>query len=285
VWFLEPDYDGIDVRQCFMVAEIPNVTPQIMQINEWAMRVSEESTSIPLVTQGQSGASTPDTYGAAQLQNNNANQLLRSIGYLFDDYITEPVVRQSYEMLLLDPDVPNEEKGDWNIDAHGSIALVERAIQDQTITQLLPFSKDPAFGLDPEMVAKLYLKSKKIDATDVALDEKKKQQLASQPPPEAPAVTVARINADVTTKRDASDAKAKQADQELAAKKVQTDATVELHTLEVKRELAMLEYANSNKQTIDQVKGKLAETTMKLTAQERLAQQDRQQPETLEQLV
>ena len=50
-----------------------------------AVASAEESTSIPLITQGQTGPTTPDTFGAAQLQNNNANQLLRSVGYAVDE--------------------------------------------------------------------------------------------------------------------------------------------------------------------------------------------------------
>ena len=124
------------MNRAFQLYEIPNVTDQMLKILETGERLGEEATSIPLITQGQSGVTTPDTFGAAQLQNNNANQLLRSIGYAFDDNITEPQVRQYYEWLLLDPDVPDEEKGEFTINAHGSIALVERAIQDQTLWQM-----------------------------------------------------------------------------------------------------------------------------------------------------
>ena len=60
--------------------------------------------------------------------------------------------------------MPNEEKGDFNINAHGSSALVERAIQDQVIQQLVEPSLNPAFELSPARVMEEYLKSKRIDA-------------------------------------------------------------------------------------------------------------------------
>jgi hypothetical protein len=50
-------------------------------------------------------------------------------GYTFDDHVTEPESRRYYEWLILDPDVPDDEKGDWTIDAHGSNALVEQALE------------------------------------------------------------------------------------------------------------------------------------------------------------
>ncbi len=271
IWYLEPDYDGVDVRTCFMVAEIPNTTQQIMQINEWALRVGEESTSIPLVTQGQSGATTPDTFGAAQLQNNNANQLLRSIGYAFDDFITEPYIQMMYEWLLQDPDVPDAAKGDFHIVANGSIALVERAIQDQTIAQLLPFSKDPAFGLSPERTTLLYLKSKKIDSEDVSLTDDEKAKLAAQPPPEAPQVSAAKIRAEVDAKTLEVEGANRTKELDLKAKGIESDISVRLHEIEARTQLALAEYANRNQITLSQAKADLAKESMKLRTQVQLA--------------
>jgi hypothetical protein len=206
-WAITPDKIWLtteegpaDVRQAFMAVQIPNVTQQLMEIITLGERFAEETTSIPLIAQGQSGATTPDTFGAAQLQNNNANQLLRSIGYAFDDYITEPVVRQFYEWLLLDPDVPNEEKGEFQIDAHGSVALVERAIQDQSIAQMGNMAANPIYGIDPKKWAKLFLKSKRLAPGDVQYSEEEQAKIDAAPPPEAPAVTVAKIAADTQLK-------------------------------------------------------------------------------------
>jgi hypothetical protein len=183
-----------------MSIEIPNVTQQLLEIITLGERFAEETTSIPLITQGQSGATTPETYGAAQLQNSNANQLLRSIGYAFDDYITEPVVRQYYEWLLLDPDVPIYEKGEFQIDAHGSIALVERAIQDQTIAQMGAMAANQIYGIDPKKWAELFIKSKRLSPDQLMYSEEEQQRMEAAPPPEQPAVTVAKINADTQLK-------------------------------------------------------------------------------------
>ena len=84
-----------DVRKAFMLTQFPSMQPQMMAIIEYAFRIAEESTSIPLVTQGQSGDTTPDTFGGMQLQNNNANQLLRAVGYQVDDCITSRWLKPS----------------------------------------------------------------------------------------------------------------------------------------------------------------------------------------------
>jgi hypothetical protein len=176
--------------QAFRVYTIPNVTPQLLTIIQYAMKLAEESTNIPLVTQGQSGPTQPETLGGLQLQNNNANQLLRAIGKAYDDGVTEPVVRQFYEYLLLDPDVPDEEKGDFTINAHGSAAMVERAIQDQVLVQILPASLNPAYDLDPKRAMAEFLKSKRFDPRAFKRAEGEEPPQASPPP----AVQVAQIN-------------------------------------------------------------------------------------------
>ena len=289
IWYKTGDAstDG-GVNDVFAIHEIPNVTDALMKIIEYGLQLAEESTSIPLITQGQSGNTTPDTFGAAQLQNNNANQLLRSIGYSFDDYVTEPLVRQFYEWLLLDPDVPDDEKGEFQIDAHGSIALVERAIQDQSIAQMGAIVLNPAYGFDPKRWAALLAKSKRLDPADLQYSEEEQARIAQAPPPEAPAVTVAKIVQQTAltelAAKQQTDQRSAQNEQQIATaaqqldgQKVQaeqhrtlTEATVKLHELQLKHDLALLEYANRNSMNLNQVKANLAKTAMTLDTQRQL---------------
>jgi len=196
LWFMNPDAVIKDVRAAFGAFEIPNVGAQMMAIIEFGQREAEEASNIPLISQGQTGPTTPETLGQTQIQNNNANTLLRDIGYTYDDCITEPVVRDSYEYLLLDPDVPNDEKGDWDINAHGSTAMVERAIQDQTLAQMGPLVANPIFGLNPKKWMEEWLKSKRLDPRKMQYSEEEQQKMAQTPPPEDPTVTAAKINAE-----------------------------------------------------------------------------------------
>lgn len=271
IWYVNGDGERMDVREAFQLFKIDNVTAELMQIVELAMRLGEESTSIPLVTQGQSGPTTPDTYGGMQLQNNNANQLLRSIGYTFDDTVTEPETRQYYEYLILDPDVPDDEKGDWTIDAHGSNALVEQALQNQFTLQLLPLSLNPVYKLDPAKVMAAAIEANKLSPVKFQYTEEEQARIDAQPPAAAPAIEVAKIRAAIDDKKIAADQADNAADNARADKELATNATVELHTLQLKRELAMLEYANREKTTLDSIKAQLAQTAMKIDAQKELS--------------
>ncbi len=318
-WVLGPDklyYKAADatiddVRKAFAFFQIPNMTPQLMAIVEYALRLAEESTSIPLITQGQSGKTTPETFGATQLQNNNANQLLRSIGYAWDDYITEPVVRQSYEMLLLDDTVPDNEKGDWAINAHGSTAFVERAIQDQTIQAMAGFVKDPAYGTNPKKWFAEFMRTKHLNPTVFQYTKEEQAKIDAQPPPKAPAVEVALIRSQDTEKKieaekqiAATAAGAVEHSQQIAGeariqvaeikkgtdeRRIQADTdrdTIYVQSenartaaedaarreeLALRERLAILDYANKKDLKIEDVKKQLADTAMRLNVQRELA--------------
>lgn len=319
IWNLGPDkffYKTADstvddVRKAFAFFQVPNTTPQLMSVIQYALQMAEESTSIPLVTQGQSGATTPETFGATQLQNNNANQLLRSIGYTFDDYLTEPVVRQSYEWLLLDEDVPDEEKGDWCINAHGSTAFVERAIQDQTIQAMGAFVKDPAYGTNPKKWFAEFMRTKHLNPTVFQYTAEEQAKIDAQGTPPPPQVQVAQIKAADAEKQRAADLQEAQVAAgavqsaaqirgettlQAAEKKAETEAmrikrdtdrdtvyvqaetrrtdneyAARMRELEVRRELAILDYANKRELKLEDVKKGLADTAMRLRTQEKLA--------------
>jgi hypothetical protein len=282
IWLLKPGDDVAEatVQNCFGLHEIPNTVEEMMTVINYALKLAEESTSIPLITQGQTGPTTPETLGATQLQDSNANQLLRSVGYAFDDYVTEPLVQQFYEWLLLDPDVPDEEKGEFKIDAHGSVVLVERAIQDQTLIQIGNWANNPnnPFGIDPRKWFKQMAKSKRLNPEDLQFSKEEQDKRDEAPPPVAPAVQVAQINAQSRQATTQATLQAKgQSDQVKAGvdeKKIATDATIELHDQATRRDLLILQYALEHRLTVEQVKADLAQTAMKLNVERELNAQD-----------
>lgn len=314
IWYKNADGTMDDVKKAFATFNIETRVSELMEIIEYGMRLAEESTSIPLITQGQSGKTTPDTYGAAQLQDNNANQLLRRIGYSFDDYITERLIRMFYEYLLLDEKVPDDEKGDWKINARGSSAMVERSIREQTIAQMTSIAENPIFGVDPKKWFKQLVKSKRMDPADFQYTPEEQEKIDNAPKEPPPAVQVAQIKAQIEQmKIQAAQQNAQieaQMEKELAqlvnetkvtvenmrnetarlkvkmdtdrdtiyveaqTKKITTDYEGKMREIEAKKELLAMELAANQQITVEQAKVKLADTTMKLQVQRELAQAD-----------
>jgi hypothetical protein len=271
MFYTKSDSINDDVRKAITTFEIPNRTPQLMTIIEYAFRLAEESSSIPLITQGQSGKTAPETYGAAQLQNNNANQLLRNIAVNFDDYITEPVVEELHEWLLLDPDVPMEEKDDFQIHAHGSSALVERAIQVQFIQSLAPMVLNPAFGIDPKLWTTEMLRGVNMDPSRLVFSPEKQKKIDSTPPPPPPQVLAAQIRAQSDLQRAKMDTDRDTEFVKAESERTHIMAQGKKEELQLKYQIALAQYASDQKMTLDEAKTDLAVTALKMRTQKELA--------------
>lgn len=314
IWYLTEAGQTDDIRKAFASISIDNVGDQLYKIVEYAMRLAEESSSIPLITQGLSGKTSPDTLGATQLQDNNANQLLRYIGYSFDGRVTVRLVNGYYEYLLLDPNISDDLKGDFSINAHGSVALVERSIQDQTIAQMTPLAQDPQFGVNPKKWFAMLAKSKHLNPADFQYTPEEQAKIDAQPKPVAPAIEVATIKAKVEQLKLQAQQQRNQQEDQLAMQLAQLDAQIaqqvaelqnttaqlrikmdtdrdtvyaqteaaraqatfenKMREFQLKKDLAMMDYGSQHQLTLEQTKAKLADTAMKLQVTKELAAMD-----------
>jgi hypothetical protein len=207
------------------------------------------------------------------LQNSNAMQFLRDVAYRYDDSVSVPETNQYYELVILDPDVPNEEKGDWTIDAHGSVALVEQAAQDQFLLSLGPLVLNPAYGWSPKKWATAVAKTRHLNPKELEYTEEEQKKLDEAPPPAAPQIEVAKIAAATREKEIAARTQDAQADNEREDRALLTNVTVELHTLQLKKELALMDYAQRSQKSLTDAQAELANTTIRVQAQERMAKQ------------
>ena len=282
LWFATEEGTADDIRKIFMSVTFPNLGQQLADIIQYGFKLAEEATNIPLISQGQQGPQDPKTFGQAELQNNNANTLLRQIAYGVDDSITEPLVNAFYEWLLMDPNVPADEKGDFEINARGSIAMVEKSIQEQTLTMLGQMSLNPAFGIDPERWAEEFVRVKRMDPAKLQYTEEKKEQMRNAPPPEAPQVTIAKmreqgamqraqIAANVTMQKAQMDTDRDTIYTQSMMRRDQTNAEMRRAELSIKREIALLTLQINKGINVDTNKTALASTVMKLQTQKQLS--------------
>jgi hypothetical protein len=314
LWFLTGEATDNDVRKVFMSVEFPDRAQTLQAIIQYAFKMAEEMSNIPLISQGQAGKDDPQTFGQAELQNTNANTLLRDKAYSLDDCVTEPLVNDFYEWLLLDPDVPEEEKGDFQINARGSVAMVEKAIQEQTLAQLLPLSLNPVWGQDPKKLMGEFLRSKRINPDTTKYTDAELAKMQSVQPPPPPQVQVAQINAqaklqatnmELSAQSQQSAAEMQHEQQMLAtggatpqnasamarieaekikaqgmlslqnmrsqteltyaqteAQMARDNAQADIQKMEIQREIALLNYANQQKISLDNVKAQLAKSAM-----------------------
>ena len=336
VWWLKPGADVAEVGKAFDVFLVPSLQPQLQAILEFFMRTAESETGITSMLQGQAQVAGPDTYGGQLLLMNNAGALLRRIARSCDDLVVERHILRYYEWLLLYGE-DDSIKGDFQIRARGSTAMVELALQNQFIFQMGQMVDNPAFGVDPEKWFAEMLKSQRLDPERFLMDDDKKAALAQQEPPPAPQVMAAQIRAEagaqimqmqtqatmqvaqmqaearvqISQMQEENKARIAQlqeenkaqiaqlmaqmqqaiaqareealvekmridTDRDAVAVQAQADRTRvaalgKQQELELRRQLAMLEYANREKISLDKIKADLAKESMRIGSVERLA--------------
>lgn len=280
IWYASEGADINAVQQAFMAVNIQSLQGDLSNIIQFALKMAEDVTGMPMMMQGQESPSTPATLGGQMMQQNNASTVLRRIARLFDDNITEPHIRRYYEFLMMYGE-DDEAKGDFVIDARGSTALVERDLQNMAIMQMGAMVANPAFGIDPEKWFAEMCKAQRLDPKRFTMDEAKKAEMAQQPPPVAPQIEAAKIRAETDLKKTemvvGAQVQKMQMDTDRDTVYVQaqqerdiTNAQAKMAELQLKRELAMLEYANANKVTLDKIKADLAKKAMDINATKEL---------------
>ena len=285
IWLKTADTGIDDVAKAFTTYDIPSHASDLKAMIEYAKSLFEESTNMPLISQGQSGKSQPKTFGGMSLLNTNANQLLRQVVENFEEQLLAPHLSRYYEWLIADPRVPDSAKGDFQVQANGAVALVDRDMQDQLLLSLMDAAGAPlVYGIDGKRLVRKFLKSRRINPEDVMhTDAELKEIQENQPPP--PQIAVAQMRQQSDQEKLMGKLREVQGQQEIerdrigvqAAQMMQTgqaqqDATeVKLRQMELEFNVRLLQYATQEKITIQQANAELAKTVMQLKTQKELA--------------
>ena len=261
-----------NVQEAFAAINIPSMQAELMGIIQYAMKMAEDVTGLPMLLQGQQGAA-PETVGGMQMLNNNASTVMRRLARTYDDKITEPHIRRYYEWLLLDPDVPESEKGDYKIIARGSAALVERDIQNQTIAQMGAMVINPAFGVDPKKWYAEWCKSQRLDPRTFQYTEEEmkaiEEQAAANPPQDPRAITAqatveaTKIRTEAMVAVSNADVAEKQQQRDLDLQDAREERQFKLEMARLTRDTKMMELSEKRNQSINQIKAQLADTAIK----------------------
>ena len=186
IWLCD---DDVNPKDAFAMVDVPNHGAEIQQIIELAMKFADEEASIPAIAQGEKG-NAPDTVGGITILMNSNNVVLGRIVKQYDDSITRPHIRRYYDWNMAYSDNAAI-KGDFQVDARGSSALLVRDMQSQALIQLGQYQQSPVISsfVNWESWFKQVLKLQHIDPTDIMKTEAEIAQLQAAPP--APPVQIA----------------------------------------------------------------------------------------------
>lgn len=264
--------------QVFGFIKIDAMQKELAAIIEMGQRLAEDATGLPMIMQGQTNSATPDTVGGMQLQEANASTVLRRIARLFDDRITERHIRRYYTYLLEYGD-DDSCKGDFTVNAMGSSALVERALQAQNIMQIGTLAQNPVYGIDPKKWAAEALKSLRLDATRFEFDDEEWKQVVEkmlQPPPD-PRIEIAQLREHAQTERTQMQLASKENTVAFEAEKEAERQAAQQEFLllmeQFGQDVTAFEEEMENGRTDKQLKARLAETAARLRAQIQLSRE------------
>jgi hypothetical protein len=268
IWHMTGDND--DVQKAMMVFEVPSHQAEISNIIQIAQQFADEETSLPQIAQGEKGTA-PDTVGGMSILMNSANTVLRRLVKQYDDQVTRPHIRRYYDWNM-QYSTKEDIKGDFEIDARGSSVLIVRDQQQQAVMQMFEFAQNPTFGVyvDPMKLFKKGLEMNHLTPDDVmrsdAEIQQKMKEMAQQKAPPDPRVQAAQITAQARLEETKIQNDGEKAYIDTQAQIARDDHAARMGELQMKRELAILEYANKNGMQLMQIKADLAQLALKLNS-------------------
>jgi len=271
-WMAAEDADLNHLDNAFRFIEIPMRQQELAAIIEMGLKMAEDVTGMPLIMQGQQGKA-PETVGGMQLLHNNASTVMRRIARLFDDLITEPHIRRYYRYLLQHGEDDTVKDGDFDINAKGSSALLERDAQNQYIQQMGELVMNPIFGLDPKKWMEQQLTSQRLDIAKFQYDDEEWKEVVAgmQQKPADPAVEVAGMKAEVEKMKVQLSAQLKQA--ELQQKTQSEDKTFQFDAAmkNIDAQIEQMKISGASENVMKKIQADLATEVMRLKTQKQLA--------------
>jgi hypothetical protein len=238
-------------QPAFEVYNITSNQPQLAGIIEMAEAFFDEEVELPLIAQGEQGASAVPTLGGMSMLMNSANVGFRRRVKNWDDQITTPLMGRFYHwnMQFSKKDYI---KGDFNVDARGTSVLLVREMQATNLMAAAAnFSVNPVLGplhKFPSLLRKLY-QAQMISADDIVkTDEELKQEAANATPQKPPEAIKA----------------------EQAMESIRLKGQIDHDLASYERDTKLMLAAEQRNMSLDDLKAKLTQTGMQNDSKERI---------------
>lgn len=261
IWLAKDELD--DVRAAMTTFEFNSHLQELLAIAQSAMQFSDMESGMPQIMGGERG-SAPETVGGMVMLYNNANSVLRQRVKLYDDNITRPHIGRYYDWKMAnDPDPAI--KGDFEIDARGSTALIERDIQNQALLNLANITNNPRYipHLREREELKAILKAFRVNPEELMKPEDQVEQemqaQAEQGAPDDPRIAAAQIKAqvDMAKLQDNQEVRALQSQQlEYQRQKEQAEFEIAMTEAGIDRDLALTKLGQDAQLTREQIAAK-----------------------------
>jgi hypothetical protein len=263
LWFFEPTDLVTDIAKAMRVWSIPSAQQELSNIITFALQMADELTNLPMLMQGQQGTA-PELLGGMKMLMANASAPLRVVAKAFDDCLITPHLRRYYDWGMQSG--PEDAKGDLQIKARGSSALVQREIAREFLAQAYQMAQRPNSRINPDKLDEELMKAHGVNMSTIAYTDAELQQkqeaAAQQPPPQDPRIEAARIRAESDkAKTEAASAAAQQELQFKAQDNAEMRA-IQIQLAEVQKQIQIMRMAAEENMQIGDIKAQLAQTAI-----------------------
>jgi hypothetical protein len=277
LWWASDEVE--DVRFAFTLFEVSSHLKEFQEIIELTLRFIDEESMIPKIAPGEQDQGQEETLGGMIIRANAQNVILRRLVKQFDDMITRPHIRRYYDWnMMYNP--RDEIKGNFEISARGSSALLVKDQQNEALVRMLGLGGNPVYGymlktsellrktlqgqrIDPDEVVK---DQQEIDKIEAQMQQNRQQGMTGSPDAQVraqAAVQVAKLRSDADLQ--AVSIEKQQVNDELQARKEQhqADRDYRIQELLIQRDIEAMKLSAQTKMSLDQIKAKLADTVIK----------------------
>lgn len=261
LWKFVPTELINDISKAMAMFAIPSMQQELLGIITFGLEMADRLTNIPMLLQGdQTAGTSPETLGGMKLLVQNSMAPLRDIAKQFDDDLVIPHLNRYHEWFMLN--VPDKPKGDADIKALGSTAMVQREEGREFLVMLGPVKDDPAYRIDPQKYSKELARAQGYDMSLIQYSDEDWKKAPTNPanaqPVEDPRIATAKIAAASREKVAGGQQNMQMTAEHARAVHEENDRALRVAELELKKLIAMLD--NSTKRTVSlgQVKKELA---------------------------
>lgn len=268
LWFWTPGDEVKDVRFAFSSVMIESAQQELQAIIDFALRMADELSNLPMLLQGIVGTQAPETLGGQAMAEQNATSPLKAIAKQYDDCLIEPHLKRYYAWGMQDPLVPAAAKKDLQCKARGATVLIYRDATAQFLPQLAPMVADPSYEINPKKWIQEILRGNKVNPAAIQYTKEEAEaiakQRAEQGAPADPRIEAAKINAEAKAADREVSVQIKQAELQHDQQQSQLDRENELITKSIEREIQVLEFAGNKQVSIEQLRAMLASKAMEI---------------------
>lgn len=264
------DIDGSvnDIKQVFSTFEFDSHINDLSQIYQTARMLFDEVSGVPMLQHGEQGQAT-QTLGGMSMLMNAANTVRRNQVKQWDDFITEPLIRDFYHFNMMHSD-DNEVKGDYQVDARGTSALLIKEQVGQALTNFLNIAGNspifaPVLQLKSVEILKQWIKTQSLPDSIIPTDEELKQyqqQMEEQQAngPQDPAMQIeqlrmqqAQVKADMDMKLAEFNAQQRMAEKQADLQIKQQQIAADMQRQESQERIELMKLAQNDKMNTEKL--------------------------------